>query len=438
MLVQYLAFAVLILVMVGCLIDFKKTVIIWLSAQLLFNAQIALRYSPPALSLVLGINLFLFCYYIIKRNSIAYKLNNEPFILFGAMCLVISSYILSSLFGDIQSFKGITTTIKYFGSGFCLLILAQKVLNTKEDLKLYLRSSAIIFGLIVALAISETIIQHNLWLDFVYYNSPINDDTLGRMFYNPMGMQMRYGMVRAQSTFGIHLAFGYACCMYFWLFALLSRGKRNFLPLWQLYLLSILLAGGVFMANSKTGYVGICFMLMSIYSLKHLFNVKIVFPVICMMIVILVYFPDYLNNYFSLFDSNLADEGGGSTVEGRKNQFDVALRMFDRNPLFGNGLGSISLMMKHSNYSDILGAESSWMQILPERGLYGAIAYIYMYWVTFVRFKKYIPAKIVLFFLLGLGVMETATGVLNMAVWGVVLLAMKRLYQIGTLQRAKI
>ena len=71
------------------------------------------------------------------------------------------------------------------------------------------------------------------------------------------------------------------------------------------------------------------------------------------------------------------------------------------------------------------------MQILPERGLYGAIAYIYMYWVTFVRFKKYIPAKIVLFFLLGLGVMETATGVLNMAVWGVVLLAMKRLYQIG-------
>ena len=68
MLVQYLAFAVLILVMVGCLIDFKKTVIIWLSAQLLFNAQIALRYSSPALSLALGINLFLFCYYIMIES----------------------------------------------------------------------------------------------------------------------------------------------------------------------------------------------------------------------------------------------------------------------------------------------------------------------------------------------------------------------------------
>ena len=86
-----------------------------------------------------------------------------------------------------------------------------------------------------------------------------------------------------------------------------------------------------------------------------------------------------MDNFYSLVDSKIAEEGGGSTVHGREIQFRAALNMFELNPLFGNGPGSIAVLKNIGNNNEILGAESSWMQILPERGLFGAIVYIYMY-----------------------------------------------------------
>lgn len=163
----------------------------------------------------------------------------------------------------------------------------------------------------------------------------------------------------------------------------------------------------------------------SIYSAKKILNPKIFVPIIIVCLIVILFFPDYLNNYTGLFDSKVAEEGGGSTIEGRQSQFRVAQKMFEMNPLFGNGPGSIGTL-KAIGFGDIKGAESSWMQILPERGLFGAIVYLFTYACVFKKFKPILGTKGIFFFLLSLFVMETATGILDMAVWGTVLIVVRR------------
>lgn len=408
--------------------------IIWLPFQLLFNAQIAVKYSNPAMSLVLAVDIYLLFFYFLKKKSSKNKLNNESFLFMVPMIVILLSYLLSSVFGIIQATSGIMTMVKYFVSGFGMVFLAQKVLNSQVDLKLFIRCSVVVGILISLLGLSESILKDNLWLDFVYFNSPNDETTAGRMFYLPPsvggGLEIRYGMVRARSFFGIHITYGFACLMYFWLLLIVIRNHWKYLSTKILSLTSILLLAGVFMANAKTGYVGLVILMLGLYPLAKIFNIKIIFPILLGIIVIMVCFPQYLNNFYSLFDSSLAEEGGGSTVSGREIQFMAAINMFEMNPIFGNGPGAISILRNFGNNGDILGAESSWMQILPERGLFGAFTYVFMYLYIFIKVKKIIPIKVILTFLLSLFVMETATGILDMSVWGVVLIVVNRMYQL--------
>ena len=52
------------------------------------------------------------------------------------------------------------------------------------------------------------------------------------------------------------------------------------------------------------------------------------------------------------------------------------------------------------------------------------------YVALFLGFKKYLPIKLLATFLLAIFVMEFVTGLLDMAIWGTVLVAVKRIYQI--------
>lgn len=434
MLVNYIAIALFILIAIAAFVDFKKVVIIWLPAQLLFNAQVAVRYSPPAMSLVIAVDLYLLLFYYVFRKKLRKDLNHEKFFMVAPMILLLVSYVMSSVFGVIQTTKGITSTIKYFASGFGVVFLSLRVLNTSKDIQLFLRTSVIVFCIAVSLAISENVLKDNLWLDFIYFNSPQDDSTVGRMFYTPPmlgnGLEIRYGMVRARACFGIHIAFGFACAMYLWLFLLMMRNKWPYLPNRITKAMAVILLGGVLMANAKTGYIGLCVFCLGLFSLSDIFNFRIILGLMLVFVIICIYVPNYLNNILSLFDSDLAEEGGGSTVAGREVQFKAALNMFYMNPLFGNGPGAIGVLSKIGNNGAILGAESSWMQILPERGVLGIIAYLYLYISLFKQLRYKLPVKVLAFFLLSIFVMETATGMLEMYVWCVVLVVAKRMYQL--------
>ena len=433
MLIQQLSMVVFTMVVLLSFIDFKRVVLFWLPAQLLFNAQVALRYAPPALSLQIGVNIYLLIYYIVyshvNRKNTGLR---ENFPLWRVSVFILSSYIFSTIFGQYGTLRGMTLAIKYFVTDIGTVFLTFKMVQSDKDLKFFVRSSAFVFTIIIALGISEFVLQDNLWADFVYIGSPHDETTEGRMYYIPPFLggsyQMRYGLIRAISTFGIHISFGAACVVYFWLF--LQMKVRNFKYIsnrWATFF-ALMILMGVFLCNSKTGMVGLFFLLISLFSLKQLITPKYAFIFFVCLSIMLIFVPEYFQNIVSLFDSDVAEEGGGSSVELRQQQFVAAQRMFMMNPIFGNGIGSLDILKKIGDNSDILGAESVWMQILPERGMYGMIAHCYLYVACYKYFRHVMPVRILLFYLLAIFVMSTATGEITMVYWGVVLFVSSKMF----------
>lgn len=438
-----LAWIILLIVTICALKNFKRTFIIWMPFQMLFNAQVALKYTSPAMSLNLGVAIILFCIYYFKQKNKSKRCHNNRFILSTAVIVYSISYLLSFIGSIAPISSGINAVLKFFLMTFGLMYIFQKLITEKEDICLFVKANIVVVFLTVGLAIFESIFQDNPILNYIYYNSPHDDTTTGRMWYIPPSirgtMAMRFGMVRAYSFFGIPIEFGCACAFLAFLLMLLYKNnffrdlniKKNILQI------SIILSFiGIFLANSKTAYVGIIFLLLGLFSVKQILNIKIILPLLIGIFVFLYFFPEYILNFTSLFDENVAIDGGGSTIAGREIQFAVALRMFEMNPIFGNGPGSISVLKQIGNNSDILGAESSWMQILPERGVIGAIAYVIFYISIFKRCIVYIPIKIIGGLLLGLFVMETATGIISAVYFMPIIIVIYKLYKFNHLNYA--
>lgn len=429
---QYLSIFVVFIVFICSLKDFKNTVLIWMVVRTLFNAQVAVRYASPAMSCVIAVDFVLVSIYFFRYyGRETFEFSKDKFYFEVPMLAMLSSYIISSLFAYVTPVSGLTATIKYFVSNFAMLYLFQKCLKEDSDILIFLKATFIVVLLQTGLALSEQILKDNIWLDFVFFNSPHDDTTHGRMFYTPpqLGgtLEMRYGMVRCRSFFGIHIAFGFFCLMYLYLLMSIYVKKIKLYNKSFLLIVIGLLFAGVMMGNSKTSYIGMIILMFSVFRLSHILSLRLIGPFLLLIIGVVTFFPEYTNNIYSLFDEDLAEEGGGSTVVGREIQFKTAMKMFDLSPIVGNGPGSIGLL-KNRGYGDILGAESSWMQILPERGIYGAVMYIIMYVSVYSTFGKLIGKRRIFFFLLSLFVMETATGVLSMSIWATVLVVLSKLY----------
>ena len=278
MLIQYLAIAILVLLTFYAFYDLKKAILLWLPFKLLFNNQIAVRYSSPGMALVIAGDIMLFAAFFLQRKKKVDFYNGnfpymEPAIAMGL------SYLISLLFTIAPFQTAAIETFKYFISGFGVLYLAHRAFKNLADLRFFIKGCLIVSILIVLLAISENVLRTNLWLDFVFFNSPFDPDA-GRMFYFPGQLEMRYGMVRSRSFFSFHVPFGYACCCLYWLlFYFYKNTKHLFSPL-LLMITSVFLIGGVIMSNSKQAYLGLFFMIFSLYPIKSVFNIRIVLPVL--------------------------------------------------------------------------------------------------------------------------------------------------------------
>lgn len=407
------------------LYDLRKAILIWMPAQLLFNSQVALRYASPALYLNLSVTIVLFLLYYFKGLG-KYK-DNETFLFKPILILYLISYGFSLMFSIVPFSQVFMETVRTFMNSFMFIYIYQKALWSKKDVKLSITSCIIVIFIIISLGFYESIFQDNPWLDFVYTHS---DTSNLRMYYIPGNVWLRYGMVRAYSVFDIHIAFGTTCV--FLLFAIGIAYNQKWLGKKQLILLisMLLLVAGVFMSNSKTGLLGLVVMIFALVKPTKVLKPQYIIPLLIIVVGVFVEFPEYLNNFTSLFNEDAAEEGSGSTVDMRMVQFGVAINLFKQNPIFGNGLGSISAMMNIGNNADILGSESSWMKILPERGIIGAVAYILSFYYMFKNFKDYIPKWQLLPFLASLLVMETATGFMNMSLYGSMLILVRKAYKL--------
>ena len=173
-------------------------------------------------------------------------------------------------------------------------------------------------------------------------------------------------MRRAFSFFGIHIDYGCACVMwYFLILYVLKRYKlyRNT----YFYIFIPLCLSGVILCNSKTPMIGLLLFTLPFFNIKSLLNFKLISVVLLICTSILFYIPEYINNLFALFDTKLAEESGGSNANMRLRQYEVGLKLFMQNPIVGNGIGSGDIYMNSYSNSDLLGSESSWLKYCRRR-----------------------------------------------------------------------
>lgn len=420
-------------IIISAFINYKKTVIVWMPLQLLFNDLVAIRYSSPVLSLGVAVNLLLPMIYFSKcyKRENKFHMSKETFFFKPVFIAYIISYAFSFLFSIVPIGTALNTTLKFFMRNFVMVYIFQLCLTDKKAIHLFVKSSFIVCILLALLGTYEFIAKDNPVLDYIYMHAPHTEEMSNRMFYIPPqmggGYQLRYGMIRANSFFGISIAFGVSCIFYFFLSGFLLKNKYYICnkKLIMLGLISSIM--GIFLCNSKTPMFGLIFFIFALCDVKQIFNIRNIVVLAAFIIMLLVLIPDSLNNYISLFDSNVAEEGGGSTVAMRERQMQIALKLFNMNPLFGNGVGALDVLTRVGDNSDILGAESIWLKTLPERGLLGCAVYLFWYAYVWLKCRKILPSKTLFFFLLGLIAMESGTGMLDLALYSSILIAIRKI-----------
>ena len=230
--------------------------------------------------------------------------------------------------------------------------------------------------------------------------------------------------------------------MFFFLFSIRQGYKEGiFLSNYTYVAISFLCVVGIILSNSKTPMVGLPFFVLAAIPPKSLFSVKgiaITGIVALCIVVILSYSSNLFNNFIALFDMKMQEEGGGSTANLRAKQYSIGWELFSISPLFGNGIGSLGYFLSHSTrYSDILGSESSWLKILPQQGVLGVVAYLYLYKELYGSLKKSAGEYTAIFYCIGLILMETATGFMDMMVFAPAVIVIERYHQLR-LQREEI
>lgn len=430
--------------------NWKRTVIAWLSVCLLFNPVVCLRFQPPNLQLGFAVNSMLLCFYYIKERK-SKDLYNGRFMFKSSFIAFFFSYLISSLFTMANTINVFTHTFQYFVNTFILLFLFHKVLTKVEDLNFFFKINVIVVVAIFLLGTYEFFLRDNPWLDYVYMSCNDSDLIYEKSSYKPPfiassgELRSRFGMVRAYSFFEHPIRYGCACAMYITLYLWLYNryAQKKLADCFRYILMVLLLFVGVIYCNSKTPFVGLPFFVLSVMPFKDLFSKKI-FPFIISFLILgslaLTFSENIFDNFLALIDKSKMDEGGESTPELRYQQYAIGLSLWLEHPLWGNGPGSVEAMISQGNVlrEDIGGSESSWLQILPERGVIGVIAYLILYYEMFKVLNIKMGKWFASFFLLGLMGLETATGVMEMNLYGTIILVLTRYKELYLQKRVQV
>lgn len=423
--------------------DFKRTVLIWVPFSFLFNPQVCVLYTSPITALTVAVDLSLVMLYFLyyRINQFKSQFYSEKFFFSSAIKLMVLSYIISSFFSVIPFGSSFNRLIKTTVDNFGIIYLLYRCLNTKEDVLLFIKCFCISAIIFCSNGIIEGLIGENLWGDFVFYNSRCDETTLGRGWHYPnfiSGGNVRFGMLRCYSFFNLHIAYGFACCLVlFVLLIIFNQGNKIFNGISQsynkmiYYLLFLMLFLSIIFCNSKGPMLMVIFILLTQYSVSSLLRPMVLFSLVLLVCIILLYFPEYLYNFLSLSDEELAEEGGGSTMQTRQEQFATAYELFVRNPLVGNGIGSTTYLRQYG-FEEIRGAESAWLKVLPDQGILGAIAYLYMFKSLYDGAKQIMPRKIYFYYLLAVFIFDFTNGsAYTRLIWWIgVFLVIRRYYQI--------
>lgn len=366
-------FVIFVFFVIFTITDYRKSLFVWATFCIIAHNGLCLKYSSPAITLQLAINLFFGLSFIVKRKK--HVINEEVFALKKPMVLLLLSACLSAMFGILEFGRSMITVFGYYVNVFLIIFLLHKEVRTQYDLQkltkyLYLSISiGVIYGFFTLL------IGYNPVILLEQQILPSSAENI---------------VVDSFETYrGVKMQSFYAGATQFCAFVFLSSicymaVKRNIFNTLTNDVIIIIFIAVVcaFFTKTRAGILAsIVSVIYFITTLKSRYYIKAILYVVLLLIIFAPFFSSNIDYLISTFDTKAQENVGGSSIDMRLVQTELTLEILREHPFFGAGVGSLILYLR--KFYELYGAESIWFQILIQQGIFGAIAYIYLFYYTF-------------------------------------------------------
>lgn len=395
--------------------NYRKTFL----AIIVFAPFISQFKSP-----VVGMNLmtlwsvlsFVVVSFRIKWNFL--KIKNFPVKL--AFVLLAASLFLANYFSTSKHWiPTITTIIVSVVNVFFFWYL----FSEKKDSMLFVIKCCFLFGFCVSVySLFETVTRSNFYIEMV--NSL--DLYINRTYIS----EIRYGLKRSQSLFSMHTTNGAVAFILFFVLQY-SEKMRELLRHKKLFdLTKRLLFCTVFFSGARSAIVGFLIALLSLCSIKKLKS-RNGLVVIVMLGIVCVGISDYIESVFYSIQNTSSISGSNSDMRGL--QFGVAEYYLRKNFLFGNGVAYTWNEASRLFHKELLGAESLWIPIAIDQGVFGIFSYVVLLLSTIFYSLKNHEKKLV-YFIGGFWIFNTMSSlpgvnITYLFVWVFVIVETKKIYK---------
>ena len=388
-----------VLFVIALLKDYRTTFVIFMAFSIWirhFNFEMPVNFSFFSTLSIISLLLFL-----IKRKRFSFAVYFRYPLLIPSL-LICLSYILSEIYAlDEHHYPTLFVSFfPYLINVFIFWCLFQDY--PSKVIKIFWNASIVFAAIISFYAIFEQLTSKNPFVELMIdlkiytYDNVITDE--------------RFGIHRSQSIFSMHTTNGVACTLLAMTILWLKRKYSLFkvyIPL--IYCLIVLLVVTNFMTGARSTIIGmaICFLSLINFNRKNI--VKILTSLLLITIIYII-----ADNYFMQVVDSVSNTSNvsGSNTEMRSNQFLTSYYYMSKSPLVGNGNGYIWRFVQAYYREDILGAESIWFPEMVDRGILGCIALL-IYIITCCYFAWVYCGKAIVFFVLGITIMNTLSSLPN-------------------------
>lgn len=357
--------------------SFDKAFLLFAIIRPVLNAGIAIKYSPPALTVDLLLAFYFISMFYFKRKWYVTP-GDKPFFS-GPFIFMIITYVVSVIVAVLDgNNSAISAGARLIFTTYVFLFAFWYVCKSEEKIQWFIRAECLLFCVVFIYGLYEFLTNTNPFVEIISSNIP-SEFAEGKIAVHDLTDNSRGGRARMQSLF--HISIAYGVCSLLFMFFVINVKKLSYYVSNHKYLINILIAGSLiacYLCNSKTAIVAFpIFILSFISSTRNRIILIISLAIIFFFSNEVIALLSNVIDVESLFLSQ-DDLSHGSNAAMRLNQLEISLAAFWQSPIFGNGLGYSSWFSQTVQGEGLMGAESAWFKYLVENGAMGVLAFVYL------------------------------------------------------------
>lgn len=309
------------------------------------------------------ISLFAILLFPFKIRFSSKDISKFPFVV--SFLFLMISWIVSNQMGENKHYLALISNCSELICVLCFWIILKK--NPKSTIQTSLKYILIFGGVVAFYALYETISRTNPYINFV--------NGLGLYTNDYVVTEIRFGLKRSQSIFAMHTTNGGIALI---LFCLLLYAKQHCAINYSNKICNciiLLLLCTIFFTGSRAAIIGCAVCSLMFFSKKLVHGKFVIFSAFILLLII----PFIIDYFQTIYDSIIdTKKVGGSNADMRTIQFEIASLFLNKALWFGNGL-SYTWEYVLYYYKELYGAESLWIPIMIDQGVFGVMSYVLLF-----------------------------------------------------------